>query len=201
MNEFEDIIRLLRDERPEASELELDRIKQRVRMRAVRNSRKGQFMRSRLAMLSTLVVGILLSTTGAGLAISGISSGNDAGCGQYGCQPPKDTPPQTVAPTPPSTPPTNTPGTPPSGSPLGQNDQSTTSPDSNSNQGQPQSNAQPNQVAQPSQVAQPVRQVEAGASGSQLPFTGFAAIPVLLIGAALLTTGLVLRRRQAGDRS
>ena len=49
---------------------------------------------------------------------------------------------------------------------------------------------------------QPARQVEAGAQGTggeeQLPFTGFAAIPILLGGVALLTTGLVLRRR-AGE--
>jgi hypothetical protein len=49
---------------------------------------------------------------------------------------------------------------------------------------------------------QPARQVEAGAQGTggeeQLPFTGFAAIPILLGGVALLTSGLVLRRR-AGD--
>jgi hypothetical protein len=50
---------------------------------------------------------------------------------------------------------------------------------------------------------QPARQVEAGAQGTggeeQLPFTGFAAIPILLGGVALLTTGLVLRRRSGDD--
>ena len=50
---------------------------------------------------------------------------------------------------------------------------------------------------------QPARQVEAGAQGTggeeQLPFTGFAAIPILLGGVALLTTGFVLRRRSAED--
>jgi hypothetical protein len=39
---------------------------------------------------------------------------------------------------------------------------------------------------------QGVRQVEAGSS---LPFTGFAAAPVLLLGAALLITGMALRRK------
>jgi hypothetical protein len=46
-------------------------------------------------------------------------------------------------------------------------------------------------------VAQPSRQVEAG-GGGQIPFTGYAAIPTLLIGIALLAMGLVLRRRQDG---
>ena len=40
------------------------------------------------------------------------------------------------------------------------------------------------------------RQVESGAdSGDELPFTGFLALPVLLGGVALLSAGLVLRRR------
>jgi hypothetical protein len=50
--------------------------------------------------------------------------------------------------------------------------------------------------------AQPTRQVEAGAQGTggdELPFTGFAAIPILLGGVALLTAGLVLRRRTGDD--
>ena len=49
---------------------------------------------------------------------------------------------------------------------------------------------------------QPARQVEAGAQGSggeELPFTGFAAIPILLGGVGLLTAGLVLRRRTGDD--
>jgi hypothetical protein len=51
---------------------------------------------------------------------------------------------------------------------------------------------------------QPARQVEAGAQGSggeELPFTGFAAIPILLGGVGLLTAGLVLRRRTGDDAS
>jgi hypothetical protein len=49
---------------------------------------------------------------------------------------------------------------------------------------------------------QPTRQVEAGAQssgGDELPFTGFAAIPILLGGVGLLTAGLVLRRRTGDD--
>ena len=47
---------------------------------------------------------------------------------------------------------------------------------------------------------QPSRQVEAGANDSNLPFTGFAAIPVLIGGIALLSAGLVLRRRTGDER-
>ena len=41
-------------------------------------------------------------------------------------------------------------------------------------------------------------QVSSG--GNEVPFTGYAAIPVLLAGAALLGTGLVMRRRTAHRR-
>ena len=42
--------------------------------------------------------------------------------------------------------------------------------------------------------AQPTRQVEAS-GGDELPFTGFAAVPILLGGIALLAAGLVMRKR------
>ena len=47
---------------------------------------------------------------------------------------------------------------------------------------------------------QPSRQVEAGANENKLPFTGFAAIPILIGGIALLSAGLVLRRRTGDER-
>jgi hypothetical protein len=44
--------------------------------------------------------------------------------------------------------------------------------------------------------AQEVAQVAAaGDEGDSLPFTGFAAIPVIVVGVGLLVGGLVLRRR------
>jgi LPXTG-motif cell wall-anchored protein len=51
---------------------------------------------------------------------------------------------------------------------------------------------------QQEESTQPTRQVEA-TTESQLPFTGFAAIPVMLGGIALLTGGLVLRRRTRAE--
>jgi hypothetical protein len=82
MDEFDDVISLLRDNRPEATELELDEIKQRVRKRAAQPARRKQDMKSRLAILLMLVAGGMFSTVGAGLALSG--SGNDASVAQYG---------------------------------------------------------------------------------------------------------------------
>jgi hypothetical protein len=148
MDEFDDIVRLLREERPQASELELDRIKRRV---MARTPRKGQPMRSRLAILAMLVFGMLLSGTGAGLAVQGFGNGDDASQAQY---PPKD-----------------------EGDVLGEEDTGGNLPENEE------------AVQDEAQVAQ---QVEAGDS---LPFTGFAAIPVLVGGVALLGGGLLLRRK------
>jgi hypothetical protein len=165
------VINRLQAERPTASALELDLIKQRVRNRVTRNarrSRRTEFMRSRLAILGTLVLGMVLSTGGAGLAVSGFASQNqNAAQSQYG----------TPTPTPTVTPPGN--------DVLGEEESGGGAP--NENNGGP---------------SQPARQVESGAQGNggeQLPFTGFAAIPILLGGVALLGTGLVMRRRTADD--
>ena len=122
-------------------------------------------MKSRLVILSMLVFGMLLSTAGAGLAVSGGSS-NSAAQAQYGSD---KTPP------------------PPSNEVLGDQDRG----------------AGENAPAGGTNPTQPARQVEAGVgdeeSGTTLPFTGFAAIPILLGGIAMLTAGLVLRRRTNGD--
>jgi hypothetical protein len=150
MDEFDDITRLLREERPQASELELDEIKRRVRQRV---ARKGQPMRSRLAILAMLAVGIVMSGTGAGLAVQGFDqSGNDASQAQY----PNG-----------------------GGDVLGEEDTG----------GGEVTPEETDTVVNDAQVAQ---QVE---SGDSLPFTGFAAIPVVLAGVALIGGGLMLRRQ------
>jgi hypothetical protein len=87
MDEFNDVISLLRDNRPEATELELDEIKQRVRRRAAQPARRKQDMKSRLAILVMLVAGMMFSATGAGLAVQGLT-GKDASVQQYDHKPP-----------------------------------------------------------------------------------------------------------------
>ena len=126
-------------------------------------------MKSRMVILSMLVLGMLLSTTGAGLAVSGLAGQDNASTAQYG----------KAAPTPTG-----------GGDVLGDEDSgNTVLPKSNDNNGGGDN------------AVQPARQVEAGATtNSKLPFTGFAAIPVLLGGIALLSAGLVLRRR-TGEQS
>ena len=154
-----DVAQRMRDERPQASALELDRIKLTAlakRRRAVR--RRDVLMRSRLAITSILVVGVLMSGAGAGLAISGSSGSGNASSAQYTT----DTTTQEVLPT------TET-----------------------------QAPTDDGDGREPAQVT---RQVATGGDGD-LPFTGFAAIPVLVAGLGLLTVGLVMRRRTDSDES
>ena len=127
-------------------------------------------MKSRLVILSMLVLGMLLSTAGAGLAVSGFSESGNAAQVQY----PPVSPPDTV-------------------DVLGDEDQS------QGGQDVLPEEDQGNEA--PAAPTQPSRQVESGAgNASQLPFTGFAAIPILIGGIALMTVGLVLRRRTGDER-
>ena len=172
--EFGPVINRLQAERPTASDLELGLIKQRVRDRvapSARRSRRTEFMRSRLAIIAMLVFGMVLSTGGGALAVSGFTSQQDnAAQGQYGGG--------------------NVGGQDEGGDVLGEDESG----------GPTENNGGP---AGEEEASQPARQVEAGAQGSggeELPFTGFAAIPILLGGVALLTSGLVLRKRAADER-
>ena len=130
-------------------------------------------MKSRIVILSMLVFGMLLSTAGAGLAVSGLSNQN-ASVEQYGTAPA----------------PTSEGG---GGDVLGDED--------SGNNVLPESNSGGGGTSPEGGGVQPARQVEAGANNkSTLPFTGFAAVPVLLGGIALLSAGLVLRRRTGDER-
>jgi hypothetical protein len=159
MNEFDDVIRRLRENRPEATALELDEIQQRVRRRAARPERR-QDMKSRLAILLMLVLGMMLSTTGAGLAIQGLSGGNAA---QQQYDEEEQSPPGGV---------------------LGEDDSDSGGPaDESGNTGDSTTDVQP------------AAQVETGSDTGELPFTGFLALPILIGGVALMSAGIVLRRR------
>jgi hypothetical protein len=78
----------LRAERATATPLELDELKRRVRMQAARGApnrmnQKGNWMKSRIALTMMIVAGLMLSTTGATLAISGSSGDGNAATNQY----------------------------------------------------------------------------------------------------------------------
>ena len=130
-------------------------------------------MRSRLAIIAMLVFGGLLSTSGGALAVSGFTSqqGN-AAQGQYGGV-------------------------------QGEEEEGDQGGGDQGVLGEDESGGGPAPTNDSGGPTQPARQVEAGAQGTggeeQLPFTGFAAIPILLGGVALLTGGLVLRRRTANE--
>jgi len=236
-DDLQDVADLLQAHRPEATALELDGVYRKVNTRV----RKGQnSMKSRFAMMAMLVTGLLMSGTGAGLAVTGLTESNNAASAQY------------ITPTTGVTPTTNRQfsecdanqdgvvdttedlngvaagcaeqdvlPTTKTGGPKDQcdvNDDGVISPseaaaencgdvagekDSSDNPTlnpapKPGTDDEPNTGTNPSndreQGAQPVRQV-AASGGDQLPFTGFAAIPILLGGMALLAGGLVLRRR------
>jgi hypothetical protein len=179
MTEFDDVIRLLQESRPEATEMELDKIKQRARRQAADQSRRKQSMKSRLTIVAMVAFGMLFSTAGAGLAVSGIGSSTDnASVAQYGTPTPTSTPVDTRE----------------EGGVLPAEETQ------NAPEGgvAPAEETQPETQADQPEEAQPARQVEA-TTASQLPFTGFAAIPVMLGGIALLTGGLVLRRRTRAE--
>jgi hypothetical protein len=181
-DDLKPVIDQLRANRPEATPLELDAVKQRVLRRAAPSAgwgaRSATFMKSRLAILGMLVAGMLLSTTGAGMAISGLA-GDDASVAQYGRGNDND----------------NNRG----------NDQGgggAVLPEQSESDGGGVAGAGDDDAG--GGGLQPSRQVEAGADtggDDELPFTGLAAIPILLGGVALLSTGLILRRRTHGDHA
>jgi hypothetical protein len=177
-DEFSTVVDQLRAHRPEATALELDAVKRRVRERvatrpAGRRARSASLMKSRLAILSMLVTGMLLSTAGAGIAVTSVVTHDGAATAVYGGGKEK-----------------------PKGDVLGEDTTNTPS----GVAGEESGNAPSGTAGESGGGVQPARQVEAGAGSDTLPFTGFLAIPVLLGGVALLSAGLVLRRRAADDR-
>ncbi len=159
--ELREVEHRLSSSRPELTALELDAIKRRAMTSATRKQpslfsrQKGFLMKSRLAVTMMLALGLLMSGTGATLAVSGISSSGSAASVQY-------------------------PDQQPAADVLDEGDTGTP-------------------AASPAVEVQPTRQVSNSGGGDTLPFTGFLAIPVLLGGVALLTTGAVLRRRSGRD--
>ena len=125
-------------------------------------------MKSRLVILTMLVLGMLLSTTGAGLAVTGLSGTNAVD------RPVRD----------------------PDARPEAAASSATRT---------PAPAPRPRRTAAAARAAGPPTPSLRGRSRrapttAALPFTGFAAIPVLLGGIALLSAGLVLRRRTGDER-
>jgi hypothetical protein len=168
--ELQGIEETLRANRHESSPLELDRIKLQAIRQAERTRpsliarQKGTFMKSRLALTLVLVAGFMLSTTGATLAISGSSGSGSAATNQY------------VSP----------------GSNEGNHPQhGVKGANAKGNDG---NNKPENTIGTTPEVevAPTAEQQAVVSSGSSLPFTGFVAIPLLIIGLGLVFGGTVL---------
>lgn len=175
--ELDSIADALRAERHQATPLELDRMK----LQAIRQAeqtrpslyavKKGTFMKSRLALTLLLVAGFMLSTTGATLAISGSSGSGSAATNQY-------------------VQPTNEEG--------GHNEQGTKGV---SGKGGKEHNTLNEEPATEVEVtpAPAAEQQAVVSSDSSLPFTGFVAIPLLVIGVGLILVGATLRLKSRKD--
>jgi hypothetical protein len=154
----------LRDNRPALTALELDAIKVRTMASASQGStslfakKRRTFMKSRVAVLLVLALGVFMSGTGATLAVSGLASSGSASSAQY----PEPNQHSNA---------------------LGANESGGNGPSGTSNAVQ----------TTPAET-QAVRQVASTSSGS-LPFTGFLAIPVLIVGVGLVGAGVAMRLR------
>lgn len=174
--ELEGVEDALRAERHRASPLELDRIKLQAIHQAERSRpslyarQKGSFMKSRLALTLILVAGFMLSTTGATLAISGSSGSGSAATDQY------------VAP-----------GTEEGGEEnhAEQEVKGVTEKSGNNGGGGEANTLQPTAEVEVAPAA--AEQQAVVSNGNTLPFTGFLAIPLLIIGLGLIVVGAVIR--------
>ena len=186
--ELEDIGRLMREERRQPSALELDDLKRRARRQAAGRSsltplvQKGSLLTSRLLITMLVAFGIVLSGTGATLAIAPnvVDTGSTTTKAQYF----SDTPP----------PDGRVEGTQESqDAPIGvlpEGPKSGVAPTTESGEA-PRVQTAADRGGAPR--LQPIRQQ--AEEGESLPFTGLAAIPILVVGIGLLASGLVLRRR------
>jgi hypothetical protein len=195
--ELHDIEETLRANRPETSPLELDRIKLQAIRQATQGRpsflarQKGAFMKSRLAMMLVIAAGFMLSTTGAGLAISGSSSSGSAAGSQY-------TPAGVEEHSGHQNEGQGVKGAAThGGNKCSENGSNGGGGNSGANANGNCNNTEPAQAeTAPAEVEVapvPAEQQAVVSNGSSLPFTGFVAIPLLIIGVLMVVGGAMLR--------
>jgi hypothetical protein len=176
--------------------LELDAAKVRIMRSAPQRQpgllalKKGNFMKSRVALVAVLALGVFMSGTGATLAVSGFADNGSASTAQYPGNNQHENKGHHVV---------------EAAHAEGKNG-CTKGSSGGSNGSNGTSNMSGN-CAEPSATTteavpvetQAVQQVAVTGSGSSLPFTGFAAIPVLIVGLGLLGAGVAMRIRRRGD--
>jgi hypothetical protein len=209
--ELQEIEDALIANRHEASPLELDRIKlQAIRQAAQQRPsflarQKGAFMKSRLAMMLVIAAGFMLSTTGAGLAISGSSSSGSAAESQYtpagveehgghkhegqGVKGANESGGNECS---------------ENGNGAGGNGAGGNGAGKNGKCAEPAAvePAPEAEAAPPVEVAPVAAEQQAVVSnGSSLPFTGFVAIPLLIIGVLMVVGGAMLRLKSRKENT
>lgn len=185
-----EVARSLEADAPCMTETDFARVRRTAlgRVSTARPRTAGPFTRSRVAITSMLAVGALMSTGGAALGVSALSTDLSARAAQYGTPSTQSTQSQTLTGSG-----SGTAAGSGSGGVVGSHTGAAGSGSGDvlsANAGQ--TSGQPQQGA-PRAVAQAPRQFEGGGR-SELPFTGYAAIPLLLVGLGLLAAGCVLRR-------
>jgi hypothetical protein len=168
--------------------LELDAAKVRVMKSAQKSGmfarKKGSFMKSRVALVAVLALGVFMSGTGATLAVSGFANNGSASSAQYPNENPKK--PHHIVEA------KNESGSECTGN--GGNGGNSGA-GGNGGNGSKNCNEPSTEPVEAEVETQAVEQAAVTGSSSSLPFTGFLAIPVLIIGLGLLGAGVAMRVR------
>ena len=215
--ELEDIGRLMREERRQPSALELDDLKRRTRRQAAGRSsltplvQKGSLLTSRLLITMLIAFGIVMSGTGASLAIlpNAVDTGSTTSAAQYGSDDDDDG--KTDDDDDGDNDDESDDGGPPSQGGILPSQVNQDPPIGVLPEGPKSGVAPTTETAEAPRVGAEAPRVQAAADrgstprlqpirqqadqGESLPFTGLAAIPILVVGIGLLASGLVLRRR------
>jgi hypothetical protein len=179
-HDLDELAARLERERADLSPAAYERVHDRVVKRVPRPRRAS---RASIAATLTMALGLLLTGGGASLAVSGLASDTTAVRAQYA-------PPVTTTATPP-----------PAVGGAGTTDTTpvtTTTDEESGAQGEtdelePTLGGSADETDE--RAAQAPVQVQVASEDGELPFTGFAAIPIVIAGALLIAAGALLRRR------